>query len=77
MRRSRVAPTLCLVLASLSTFTLAGPIGISDYVGPRFPYSASFITSSAEVDFDPPYEQHDTTIVVVNPDGARSDALAL
>lgn len=60
MRRSRLAVTFCLLLASISTFAFAGPIGISDYSGPRFPFSASFVTSSSEVDFEPPYEHHDT-----------------
>ena len=46
MRRSRSAATILLLVASLSTFAFAGPIGISDYSGPRFPYSASFYSGT-------------------------------
>ena len=46
MRRSRLAVTICLLLASLSAFAIAGPIGISDYSGPRFPYSSSFYSGT-------------------------------
>lgn len=38
--------TAIVLTASLAAFTAAGPIAISDYSGPKFPYSASFHTLS-------------------------------
>ena len=43
---SRQFVTAIVITASLTAFAAAGPIAISDYSGPRFPYSASFHTLS-------------------------------
>ncbi|MCC6743745.1 MAG: hypothetical protein IT175_07760 [Acidobacteria bacterium] len=61
-----------LVLVLHAPFAFAGPIAISDYDGPRFPYSASFVSSASPVDVEPPYESYDRRYGFwLNGNGAR------